>query len=190
MNNHPDRTELLQGVKSISPDIQSHLESCQDCHEIYKMMQQFQVAGKSELINAPAHLIEKAVSLIGSSSILQKLKSLSCKIAFDSWANLQPASVRNSSVLDDRRVQIKAENFLFDLRAEKENGKWNFTAQVSIEGTSESDIKIAVGKKEFAVNEFGLIQWSSKLPPKKITLTDKQNKLELPEITWKFDKHE
>ena len=186
MKNHPDRTELLLAVKSPSVEINSHLEKCQDCAEIFAMLVKFQVAGKTELTDAPAHLITKVKQLFEQhESVLAKLKRNAFELIFDSWSNLAPASVRNSAVLHERRIQFQAETLLFDLRAEKQKSDWNFTVQVTLEG-SPDEVKVVIGKKEYSVNEFGLIQWNSKKPPTSIRLIDKDTSIELPEIRWKI----
>jgi hypothetical protein len=181
---HLNRQELLRAARSGAVG-EGHLKSCRECREMVELLKTYDLAGENQLVNAPRALIDRAIAITAGLSSVGKIKQRLVEILFDSWLIPHPVGVRGLESLSHRRLRFAIGNRMLDLRAEQTTDQWVFVAEVLGENIPEASIRLIAGQKTIPEHQSGLYQWTSKRPPKKLSLQIDNAVFELPELSWK-----
>jgi len=185
MGKHMNRKELIEAAKKKKMPSSGHLSDCRECQEAWLLLKNFPVYGQSPLNDAPKALIEKAVSIIQKAGIQNKIKNIKAKLVFDSWTSPQLAGVRGNNSISDRRLRFETKDLSFDLRAEKREKIWIFTARAAGTNIEYNSLTLSAGKQNFQADKSGIFEWQTARPPKNIGLHTDEFSIELPELSWK-----
>jgi hypothetical protein len=173
----------LDAAKGKSVRLQKHLDGCPECREAAELLRQFSLAGKLSLPQPPTGWTERAKALALKPTGHGIVARLLARVAFDSWAVVQPVGVRGMSSLGHRRMRFESGALALDLRAEKSKEGWAFVAQV--QGSEGQLPQLRANRKILHPDANGVYQWSSNLPPRTIFLSTNELTIELPNLTWK-----
>ena len=188
MGKHLNRKELIEAAKKRKIPKSGHLAECQECRNAVQLLGTFPVFGALPLNDVPKAWIDKAVSIMKNSEISYNIKNIKAKLVFDSWTTPQVIGVRGGNSTCDRRLRFKAETISFDLRAEKREKIWMFTARASGDDITGDTLIMTIGKQKFQADKSGIFEWQASRPPKKITLQTDDCTIGLPELLWKKQK--
>ena len=188
MDMHLSRKELIELARKEPLVMNSHLESCEDCRRLVYLLKEFYVIDKDPLQDAPDDLIKKIKSLFKHKSIKKRIQISIARLTFDSWSVVQPIGVRDESSVDSRRVRFEAENIILDIRAEQQKGCWTFVAQINDDSPEVYENILKIGKNKLQADSDGLYQWTSKNPPKSISIHTAVKIIEIPKLLWKHPK--
>jgi len=188
MIKHLSRKELIKLAQEEPTVINSHIKSCEDCRQLVYLLRTYFVIDKDPLPDAPDDMINKAKALIKSRRINKRNNIILAKLTFDSWSAIQPVGVRDESGVDSRRVRFEDDEIILDIRAEQQKEGWTFVAQIKNDSPEASENILEVGKKRLQIDPDGLYQWSSKNPPKTISIHTAAKIIKIPELLWKHSK--
>jgi hypothetical protein len=164
----------------------SYLNS--DDRELLELMETFYVADDEPLLEAPAPLLNRVKAIPGNKRSLKDVIQEVGRLVFDSWAMPGPVGVRGSEAAAERRLQFEAADLKVDLRAERDNDRWNFVARISSEGRNTDSVSLQSGKRKHSADPEGYIHWSGKRPPRTLKVHTDREVISLPEISWQHKK--
>ncbi len=185
MDKHLSRKELIAIAQQEPILPNSHIESCDDCHRLVYLLKDYFVIGKDSLPNAPSDIIKKAKALIQSKKIKKIIPINIARLTFDSWATAKPIGVRDESSMNSRRVRFEDDNIVLDIRAEQQIDGWSFVAQINDDSPDAAENILEIGKKKLHIDPDGFYQWTSKNPPKSISIHTTVKVIKIPELLWK-----
>jgi hypothetical protein len=188
MEKHLSRKEIIKFAHKEPLVLNNHMKTCDDCQRLVYLVKEYYVIGNKILPDAPESLINKVKSLIKTLGIKERSSIHLARLTFDSWSMPQPIGVRDESSMNSRRIRFEAEEIILDIRAEQQKEGWAFVAQINDDSPSASENILKVGKKKLHVDPDGLFQWTSKTPPKIISIQTAVKVIKLPEISWKRSK--
>ena len=160
-----------------------HLADCAECRDYVLMLRSLNATNRLPLADAPKAWIDRAAALAESEGALKRTVRILADLIFDSWTVPHPIGVRGQTATDQRRLQFETPELTFDLHAERRDTDWAFVAQAS--GTQAEMTGLKVGNKTVVPDSGGMYQWSSKQPPKRISLITERAVIDLPELVWK-----
>lgn len=185
MGKHMNRKELIEAArKPIMPD-SGHLAECPECQSVVQLLKTYPVYGNRPLDDVPKAWIDKAVSIMRRVDLPHLINIVKAKLVFDSWAMPEPVGVRGVNSICDRRLRFESEDVTFDLRAEKREKTWMFTARASGEKIVDYNFVLGVGRRKFQADKSGIFEWQAGRPPKAIILHSDKTSIMLPELSWK-----
>ncbi len=185
MDKHLSRNELIALARRQPDSANQHLRECAECREAVELLREFDLAGRSRLLDAPIGWIERAAALAQKQHSFEKIRKAVAALVFDSWAVPQPIGVRGQTAVSERRLRFEGDRIAFDLRAEKLPGEWAFVAQVTSGSLPSTNFTLSVEKKELVSDTGGFFQWTAGRPPKRILLRSDDIEIEIPELSWK-----
>lgn len=179
---HLTREELIELARSPKATRPDHLIECNECRLSLDLLAFFDVSGNTPLPDPPESWIKKAGAIGHASRVPKNLKRVKARLIYDSWQTAQPVGVRGSISSDHRRIEFESQGRVLDLRAERSKEGWTFTAQLS--GTPDSNNLLVCGSQTIWPDANGLFQWTSKRPPRKISVHIDNESVDLPEFKW------
>lgn len=185
MGKHMNRKELIEAAKKRSLPKSGHLAECSECRDAVQLFKSFPVIGNPPLKDVPKAWMNKAVSIMKDTGLPNKIKQIKAKLVFDSWTSPELVGVRGSNSICDRRLRFESDAISFDLRAEKREKIWMFTARASGKEIAEDTFSLSIGKRKLQPDNSGIFEWQAGRPPKNIGLHADDFSIELPELSWK-----
>lgn len=189
MKKPQDRTEQIREAHRRIRKTAISSPADAEAHDLIRWFRSFPLAGEPELLQAPRYLIERATAIAGNKSGLSDVIQRVARLVFDSWSIPSPAGVRGALTEDERRLSFKTDNYSFDLRAEKQDDHWQFVAQLTSESQPIAGCRVQFGNRRLEVDKAGFAYWSSKRPPRSVTVLTASETISLPEISWRKQKH-
>ncbi len=181
--NRKEILELMNTGKATSRQIS---ELNEDDRLYAELLRALSLDNKDSLMDAPEAVIQQAEAIAEKAGLSSAVKSWAARIVLDSWRTPQVAGVRGSAVKSDRRIRIQFGACLLDIRAEKQEGRWHFVGELSDGERRLKDFQLIVTGKKVKRNELGYYEWSSSKAPSQIkVLTDENEVIELPKLSWK-----
>ncbi len=177
------RKELIKAATAAKGKLTGHLAECAECRDYVLMLRSLNATNRLPLADAPKAWIDRAAALAQSEGALKRTARILADLIFDSWTVPHPVGVRGETATDQRRLQFETPELTFDLHAERRDTDWAFVAQTS--GTEVEMTGLKAGNKTVVPDSGGMYQWSSKRPPKKISLITERAVIDLPELVWK-----
>ncbi len=182
MGKHLTRKQLFEIIKEGKEF--PHLKDCPECREALSLLKVFYMVDMPRLAEPPRGWVDKAVAIFPSESKAKSWREL-VEMVFDSWSIPHPVGVRGSGGLSERRIQFRAGEYIFDMRAEHRRQDWLFVAQINRPENLPAASVVKVGKKEIMADAAGLFIWSSKRPPARLGFVTGDKIVDLPELAWK-----
>lgn len=182
MGKHLTRRQLIAAIKEGKEF--PHLEECPECREALSFLKVFYMADMPRLAEPPQGWVDKAAAIFLQGGKAKAWKQL-VELVFDSWTIPHPVGVRGSGGISERRIQFRAGEYIFDMRAEHKRQDWSFIARISKPENLPAASVVKVGKIEIMADAAGLFMWSSKKPPSRLGFVTGEETVDLPELVWK-----
>lgn len=184
MSRKYNRQELINLIKSGKLSKKEISELVEEDKLYAEILQNFLLGDEIQFYDAPEPIIQKAEAL-GEKRERYSVENLVFSLILDSWKSPMAAGVRGTATSKDRRLRFEFGKSLLDIRAEKQDKKWYFVAEITGVDSAE-DIVIFVDKIKVSVNELGYFEWTSVTPPKALKMQIGSNEpIDLPELSWK-----
>ncbi len=181
------RQELINLIKDGKLSKQFFSELTKEDQSFAEILKRFPNNDEIQLFDAPEAIIQKAEA-ISTENEKYSIKSWVVNLILDSWKTSQVAGVRGVSTTSDRRLRFEIGSCLLDLRAEKQDKKWYFVAELTGHECDE-EVVIKADKIEISANESGYFEWTSSNTPKDVKIQIGNNEsVSLPELSWKTKK--
>jgi len=185
---HPDRTELIQfarGVRGLTGKHSGkHFQDCSDCMTTAALLRRFDVSALPEFPETPQSWLPSIYTMVPKKSIPGKIKEYLGGLTFDSWTLPALAGVRAVNFSTQRHLRVEGPGVFLDLRGEKLKDGWEFIAQAGGEKLEDSFALARVGQMELLPDEHGFYHWTSKRPPRQITLETAELIFTSPLLSW------
>jgi hypothetical protein len=184
---HCSREELLRWAKAGAvghKKAEQHLAECGECSLLWELFLTFAGAADVPLTSAPSGWIERALAIAGHSRPEGTLEKIAATLVFDSWLSPSFAGLRGAKDTDARRLRWEAGEWLLDLRAETGTAGWEMVAQVQRGGEAVAGVVVGSGAEKVHTDKAGLAVWSSRRPPRQISLHTEGGLLQCGAIAW------
>lgn len=184
---HVSREELIRWARagSIGDRVgKAHIAECDACRLLWELFLSFAGAADAPLASAPSAWVERACAMARSSRTRSVLESIKAKLVFDSWQAFAPAGLRGAEDREARRLLWEAGEWRLDLRAENGKDGWEMVAQVQRQGEGVAGVALACGTQKVHTDRSGMAVWSTRRPPRKISLDTQDGVLTCGEVAW------
>jgi hypothetical protein len=184
---HCSREELIRWARAGAVGDRKgkqHLANCDECRQLWELFLSFAGAADASLASAPSGWIERALAIAGHSWPKSLLEKVAARLVFDSWQAPAMAGLRGADDTESRRLRWEAGEWLLDLRAETGREGWEMVAQVQREGEAVAGVAVGSGAQKVYTDSAGMAVWSTRRPPRKLSLHTQEGVLQCGEIAW------
>lgn len=180
---HPDRTAILNAIKSGNVPFMRHLEACDDCRQMFELLKVLHTDPPSDDTPLPESIYRsRAIALLDSTR--HPAQVLSGELAHDSWAKLPAQQVRGISYSGERHLRFRAGAVTLELIVEKIAGSFEMVARVFERGTPTTRFLLQVGRQKLYPENHQCYFWTAQYPPKNVALISGSTKLEFGTVRW------
>lgn len=173
---------MIAAARSGEVAFARHLDSCEDCRELFSLYQALPLAGELPLTSAPSGWIAKAAA-IAEKKLPQIVEKLLATLSFDSWQVAPALGVRGPES-GKRRLQFTAGETTFDLQATRKVDHWQMTARINAKGQDPSECAVVVKKQTLRPDQQGYVVWTAQQPPTQLTLKTQSHAITIPKLSW------
>ncbi len=181
---HPGRVKMLKAVKTGKVSFREHLEDCDDCRRLFRLLSQYDVSGNTELDRPSIQAVEAwaAVPLLYGRN--GRVTHVPGEVSFDSWSHRPALELRDIGVGQTRRVCLKAGTIQLEIVAGRLQEQWEFTARIYKRKVATSEFVLRAGRCKLLAKSRGFYHWSSRTAPRTIRLLSPSLEVDFEKLSW------
>jgi hypothetical protein len=184
LNDHPDRDELLQALRTGEIPFQQHLGVCDSCRSIFDFLLINRRLETPDLVtpSPSAYHRHSTLPLVASNWVPRQTDF--GKSMYDSWTGLPATVTRNSAMGLERSLRFVSGAISLELVADRTPESWRFAARCYRDQIPSGEFILKIGRRRLSPGLHDCYSWTSPKPPHTIQLLSPSVRLVFDTGLW------
>ncbi len=176
----------MKAAQTGSVSFQDHLDTCQDCRELFDICSACERATRYGLEQPSDEAVAHHFSIPLKENTKNSISKLKGLITYDSWAPVPALQLRDTGRGAERRLRMESDDIILEFSAERQSSSWDFTARAyRKEEVASADYILKADGLEVTSSVQECYYWTSQQPPRRIRLVSPEVTVDFGYLRWK-----